>query len=56
MASSHNPEKSYSQGAYSISVDVTESTKNKFVTKVVADNSDKIVDALGNKAKSAVKE
>ena len=43
--------KSYSQGAYTISVNIKESALDKFVTKVIADNSDKLIDLLGDKAK-----
>lgn len=46
--------KSYSQGAYTISVKVTESAKDKFVTKILADNSDQIIDILGKQAKKAL--
>ncbi len=46
---------SYSQGAYSIKVNVKESTKDKFVTKILVDNSSRIIDVLGGKAKDAVK-
>jgi hypothetical protein len=48
-------EKSWSQGAYSISVHVKESTKDKFVTKLLMDNSDKIIDMIGDKAQGALK-
>jgi len=47
-------ERSWSQGAYSISVHVKESTKDKFVTKLLMDNSDKIIDMIGDKAKGAI--
>jgi len=40
--------KSYSQGAYSITVKVTENAKDRFVTKVVSDNSNVIIDMIGN--------
>ncbi len=43
-------EKSFSQGAYSISVKVTESTRDRFVTKVLLDNSNTIIDMLGTRA------
>ncbi|MBK7562420.1 MAG: hypothetical protein WAT34_12485 [Chitinophagaceae bacterium] len=46
--------KSYSQGSYSISVKVTESANDRFVTKVLADNSDQIIDMIGKGAKSAL--
>lgn len=41
----------YSQGAYSISAKVTETSKDKFVTKVLLDNSSKLIDLLGTGAK-----
>lgn len=44
--------KSYSQGAYSISVNVTENANDKFVTKVISDNSNQIIDIIGKGAKS----
>ena len=44
-------EKSYSQGAYSIAVKVTESSRHKFVTKVLVDNSGKLIDMLGRQTK-----
>lgn len=46
--------KSYSQGAYSISVKVTESANDRFVTKVLSDNSSQIIDMIGKGAKSAL--
>ncbi|MBK9659476.1 MAG: hypothetical protein IPO68_06180 [Chitinophagaceae bacterium] len=48
---SGNVNKSFSQGAYSISVKVTESANDRFVTKVISDNSSQIIDMLGNGAK-----
>lgn len=45
---------SFSQGAYAIQVNVRESSKDKFVTKVLVDNSGKIIDMLGEKAKGAL--
>ena len=47
--------KSYSQGAYSITVNIKESALDKFVTKVIADNSDKLLDLLEDKAKEKLK-
>lgn len=44
----------FSQGAYSIQVKVRESSKDKFVTKILVDNSGKIIDALGDKVKGVV--
>lgn len=39
------PEKAFSQGAYSIMVNVRESSKNSFVNTLLIDNSGKIIDA-----------
>jgi hypothetical protein len=47
-----NVTKSFSQGAYSISAKVTESANERFVTKVLTDNSGLLIDVIGNKAKS----
>jgi len=47
-------EKSYSQGAYAIAVKIKESTKDKFVTKLLMDNSTRLLDLLSTKAKSAL--
>lgn len=44
-----NPAKSYSQGAYSIQVNVKESSKNSFVNTLLIDNSGQILDAAGKK-------
>lgn len=41
----------YSQGAYSIQVKVMETSKNNFVTKLVFDNANSIIDAGGNQLK-----
>lgn len=41
----------YSQGAYSIEVKVVETSKNNFVTKLVFDNANSIIDAGGNQLK-----
>ncbi|MBL7697317.1 MAG: hypothetical protein JNK79_04135 [Chitinophagaceae bacterium] len=43
--------RSYSQGAYSIQVKVVETSKNNFVTKLVFDNANSIIDAGGNQLK-----
>jgi len=48
-------EKSFSQGAYSILVKIKESTKDKFVTKVLVDNSSKLIELLGDKTLEAIK-
>ena len=42
---------SFSQGAYSITTKVTETSKDKFVTKVLLDNSSKLIDMLGSQVK-----
>ena len=42
---------SYSQGAYSISAKVTETSKDKFVTKILMDNSSQLIDMLGGQIK-----
>ena len=46
--------KSYSQGGYSISAKITESANDRFVTKVLSDNSDQIIDMIGRGAKNAL--
>jgi hypothetical protein len=43
------PEKSFSQGLYSIQVKVTESSKNTFINTLLIDNSDQIINAAGKK-------
>jgi hypothetical protein len=45
------PSKSFSQGAYSIQVNVKESSKNSFVNTLLIDNSGQIINAAGNKLK-----
>jgi hypothetical protein len=45
------PAKSYSQGAYTIQVNVKESSKNSFVNTLLIDNSGQILDAAGKKIK-----
>jgi hypothetical protein len=42
---------SYSQGAYSISAKVTETSRDRFVTKILVDNSSQLIDMLGNQVK-----
>lgn len=49
-----NVAESYSQGAYSITANVTETAKDKFVTKILVDNSSSIIDMLGKEAKKAL--
>lgn len=46
--------RSFSQGAYSITAKVTETAKDKFVTKILVDNSSNIIDMLGKEAKRAL--
>jgi hypothetical protein len=45
------PAKSFSQGAYSIQVNVKESSKNSFVNTLLIDNSGQIINAAGDKLK-----
>ncbi len=47
----NNAQPSYSQGAYNITVNVKESSKNTFVNQLIIDNSGKLVDALGDQLK-----
>lgn len=49
-----NVGKSYSQGSYSISAKVSESANDRFVTKVLSDNSNQIIDMIGRGAKNAL--
>ncbi|MFM7671850.1 MAG: hypothetical protein ACKO6Q_04580 [Bacteroidota bacterium] len=49
-----NYHKAYSQGAYSIQVKVTESANNKFVTELISDNTDQIINILSKEAKKGV--
>jgi hypothetical protein len=42
----------YSRGAYSIEVKVKESSKNNFVTRMLFENSNMIIDASSNSLKS----
>lgn len=51
MVDRNNAQPVYSQGAYSITVNVKESSKNKFVNQMIIDNSGKLVDALGGQLK-----
>lgn len=55
LAANNVPQQCYSQGAYSVNVKVKETSKDKFVTKVLMDNSSQIIDMLGGKAKDALK-
>ena len=51
----NNAQPSYSQGAYNISVNVKESSKNNFVNQMIIDNSSQLVDALGGALKKQLK-
>ncbi|RYF84898.1 MAG: hypothetical protein EOO03_14140 [Chitinophagaceae bacterium] len=51
----NNAQPSYSQGAYNITVNVKESSKNTFVNQMIIDNSGKLVDALGDQLKKKLK-
>ncbi len=51
----NNAQPSYSQGAYNITVNVKESSKNTFVNQLIIDNSGKLVDALGDQLKKKIK-
>lgn len=44
----------YSQGAYSISVDVKESGTDKFITKMIQENSGQIVDLVGDELEKSI--
>lgn len=46
---------SYSQGAYSIEVKVKESSKNNFVSKLLFENANMIIDATSNQIKTGLK-
>lgn len=46
--------KAYSQGQYAISVNVRESSKNSFVTRLIMNNSDKIIESAGTKLKKLI--
>ncbi len=47
--------RSYSQGAYSIEVKVKESSKNNFVSKMLFENANVIVDATRDGIKTKLK-
>jgi len=47
----NNAQPSYSQGAYTITVNVKESSKNTFVNQMIIDNSGQLVEALGGALK-----
>ncbi len=44
----------YSQGAYSIQIKVKESTKDHFITKLIFENANAVIDAGGNQLKSVI--
>ncbi len=48
-------EQSYSQGAYSIEVKVKESSKNNFVSKLLFENANMIIDATSTQLKTGLK-
>lgn len=51
----NNAQPSYSQGAYNITVNVKESSKNTFVNQMIIDNSGQLVEALGGALKKQLK-
>lgn len=51
----NNAQPSYSQGAYTITVNVKESSKNTFVNQMIIDNSGQLVEALGGALKKQLK-
>ncbi len=51
ITGSNNAQPSYSQGAYTITVNVKESSKNTFVNQLIVDNSGQLVEALGGAIK-----
>lgn len=55
MTGINSVEPAYSQGAYTIEVKVKESSKNTFVNQLIIDNSNKLVDALGDQLKKKLK-
>ncbi len=55
VVGANNAQPSYSQGAYNITVNVKESSKNTFVNQMIIDNSGKLVDALGDQLKKKLK-
>lgn len=50
----NNYQKAFSQGAYTIQVKVTESANNKFITELISDNSNQIINILNKEAKKGV--
>jgi hypothetical protein len=55
ITGTNNAQPSYSQGAYNITVDVKESSKNSFVNQMIIDNSGQLIDALGGAIKKRIK-
>ncbi len=55
MVSTNNAQPGFSQGAYNITVNVKESSKNTFVNQMIIDNSGQLVDALGGALKKQLK-
>ncbi|MBC7589396.1 MAG: hypothetical protein H7178_13680 [Chitinophagaceae bacterium] len=50
----YSKQKCYSQGAYSIQVNVKESSKNSFVNKMIIDNSGQLLNSAGDQLKKMV--
>lgn len=55
VVSPNNAQPSFSQGAYNITVQVKESSKNTFVNQMIIDNSGQLVEALGGALKKQLK-
>jgi hypothetical protein len=55
IVSSNVTEPSFSQGAYDIHINVSESSRNSFVNQLLIDNSGKMIDLAAEKAKSTIK-
>lgn len=51
ISGANSAQPSYSQGAYNITVNVKESSKNTFVNQLIIDNSGQLVEALGGALK-----
>jgi hypothetical protein len=49
-----NFQKAFSQGVYTIQAKITESANNKFVTEMISDNSDQILQILSKEAKRGI--
>ena len=55
VVGANSAQPSYSQGAYNITVNVKESSKNIFVNQMIIDNSGQLVDAIGGAIKKQLK-